>query len=273
MMTTILTLQQHIEQAFAELPTIRNTADTAAAVAEIIALLNAGTLTVVIKHADIWLTQQWVKKAILLYFKLQQNQIIAAQFTNFYDKIPLKFNNYTEQDFMQQQLRVAPTAIVRYGAYIANNVVLMPSYVNIGAYIGSGSMIDTWATIGSCATIGKNVHISGGVGIGGVLEPIQHNPTIIEDNCFIGARSEIAEGVIVRTGAVIGMGVFIGQSTKIYNRNTGIISTGEIPPYSVVVAGSIPSIDKSHAIYAAIIVKQVDANTRAKTSINELLRS
>jgi len=208
----------------------------------------------------------------LLSFKIFPNQPIAGNFTQFYDKIPLRFQTESEADFKQLQARIVPPACVRRGAYIGPQVILMPSYVNIGAFVGEGTMVDTWATVGSCAQIGKNVHLSGGVGIGGVLEPLQANPTIIEDNCFIGARSEVVEGVIVEKNSVLSMGVYIGKSTKIYNRATGEISYGRVPAGSVVVPGTLPSSDGKYNLYAAIIVKEVDAATRAKTAINELLR-
>ena len=243
-----------------------------AAISEVIAGLDSGSLRVAVKHADSWVVNQWIKKAILLFFKLSNAQSIEAGFCQFYDKVPLKFTQYTEADWAETRIRVVPSAIVRKGAFIGKNSVLMPSYVNIGAYIDEGTMVDTWATIGSRAQIGKGVHISGGAGIGGVLEPLQANPTIIEDNCFIGARSEIVEGVIVERDSVISMGVFIGQSTKIYDRATKSISYGRIPAGSVVVPGSLPSEDGTHSVYCAVIVKQVDAKTRAKVSINELLR-
>lgn len=220
-----------------------------------------------------WETCQWLKQAVLLSFRAYDNQIMSSGFTQFYDKVPLKYSNYTQEDFQEAGVRVVPPATVRRGTYIGKNVVLMPSYVNIGAYIGEGSMIDTWATVGSCAQIGKNVHLSGGVGIGGVLEPLQANPTIIGDNCFIGARSEIVEGVIVENNCVISMGVYIGQSTKIYDRATGEILYGRVPEGSVVVAGSLPSKNSLYNLYCAVIVKKVDSQTRAKTSLNELLRS
>ncbi|MCX7117277.1 MAG: 2,3,4,5-tetrahydropyridine-2,6-dicarboxylate N-succinyltransferase, partial [Legionellales bacterium] len=207
-----------------------------------------------------------------LTFRAYPNRVMEASFCQFYDKLPLKFTGYTSSDYAQMGVRVVPHAMVRRGAFIGKGTILMPSYVNIGAYIDTGAMIDTWATVGSCAQIGKNVHLSGGAGIGGVLEPLQANPTIIEDDCFIGARSEIVEGVIVERGSVISMGVFIGQSTKIYNRMTGTVSYGRIPAGSVVVAGSLPSADASHTLYCAVIVKQVDEKTRAKVSLNELLR-
>lgn len=238
----------------------------------VIDTLDCGGIRVAEKIADKWIINEWIKKAILLSFRLRPNQTIDASWTKFYDKLDLKFTDYSEQMFKQEALRVVPHAIVRKGSYIGKNAVLMPSYVNIGAYVGSGSMIDTWATVGSCAQIGNNVHLSGGVGIGGVLEPLQANPTIIEDNCFIGARSEVVEGVIVEQGSVLSMGVYLSQSTKIYDRETKTITYGRVPAYSVVVPGSLQSADGSHSTYAAIIVKKVDERTRAKVSINELLR-
>lgn len=234
--------------------------------------LDSGQYRVAEFIQDQWVVHQWLKKAILLFFKLYPNQVIDAGFCQFYDKVPLKFTNYKESDFNQTGARVVPHALVRHGAFIGKNTVLMPSYVNIGAYVDEGVMVDTWATVGSCAQIGKNVHLSGGVGIGGVLEPLQANPTIIEDNCFIGARSEVVEGVVVERDSVLSMGVFLGQSTRIYNRMTKNISYGRIPAGSVVVPGSMPSDDGSHSLYCAVIVKQVDAKTRAKVGINELLR-
>jgi len=239
---------------------------------EVIHGLNNGTLRVAEKQDGNWIVHQWLKKAVLLSFKVNGNAIVEGGFTNYYDKVPTKFGNFTQADFMAQGARVVPPAVVRQGSFIAPNVILMPSYVNIGAYVDEGTMVDTWATVGSCAQIGKGVHLSGGVGIGGVLEPLQANPTIIEDNCFIGARSEIVEGVIVGEGAVISMGVYIGQSTRIYNRHTGEIMYGHVPPRSVVVSGSLPSKDGRYSLYAAIIVKQVDERTRGKVSLNELLR-
>jgi 2,3,4,5-tetrahydropyridine-2-carboxylate N-succinyltransferase len=222
------------------------------------------------------MTHQWIKKAVLLSFRLAESTPIGLAGPHvpfrFYDKVPTKFAQFDDAAFAQAGVRVVPPAVARRGAYIARNVVLMPSYVNIGAYVDEGTMVDTWATVGSCAQIGRNVHLSGGVGIGGVLEPLQANPTIIEDNCFIGARSEVVEGVIVEENAVLGMGVFIGQSTRIYNRSTGVFSYGRVPAGSVVVAGSVPAHDGSHSLYCAVIVKQVDAKTRSKTGINELLR-
>lgn len=242
------------------------------AVKKIFHALDSGQLRVAEKIQDQWVTHQWIKKAILLSFKLNANQLMEGGFSKFYDKASLKFANMDSTTFLNHAIRIVPPANVRYGAFVGKNTVLMPSFVNIGAYIDEACMIDTWATVGSCAQIGKNVHLSGGVGIGGVFEPLQANPTIIEDNVFIGARSEIVEGVIVEKNSVIGMGVFIGQSTKIYHRETGKISYGCVPEGSVVVSGSLPAEDGSHSLYCAVIVKQVDAQTRAKTSINELLR-
>lgn len=266
-------LQNMIETAFAKLPeldlqdmVLRKSVD------EVIDLLDKGQLRVAEKIDGDWITHQWVKKAVLLSFRLNPNQVVEAGFTKFYDKVPMKFTDYSAEDFANGGFRAVPGALARKGSYIAKNAILMPSYVNIGAYVDEGTMVDTWATVGSCAQIGKNVHLSGGVGIGGVLEPLQANPTIIEDNCFIGARSEVVEGVIVEEGSVISMGVFIGQSTRIYDRATGEIYYGRVPAYSVVVSGSLPSADGSHSTYAAIIVKRVDAKTRSKTSINDLLR-
>ncbi|PYR51805.1 MAG: 2,3,4,5-tetrahydropyridine-2,6-dicarboxylate N-succinyltransferase [Acidobacteria bacterium] len=240
---------------------------------QIVADLNAGQLRVAEKINGEWITHQWVKKAVLLYFRVHDNQTVEGGAARWFDKVPLRFEGYRDEDFRRSGVRVVPPAVARTGAFIGRNVVLMPSYVNIGAYIDEGTMVDTWATVGSCAQIGKNVHLSGGVGIGGVLEPLQANPTIIEDNCFIGARSEIAEGVIVQEHSVIAMGVFIGQSTKIYDRATGEVHRGRVPSGSVVVPGSLPAPDGTHSVSCAVIVKRVDAQTRAKTSINELLRS
>lgn len=269
-------LQITIEQAFETRQTLSlNTAtpELIAAINEVLSCLDNGQYRVAEKINDQWIVHQWIKKAVLLSFKLFPNEIIDAGFCQFYDKVPLKYHGYTNEQFQQSGVRVVPNAMVRRGAYIAKNTVLMPSYVNVGAYIDEGVMVDTWATVGSCAQIGKNVHISGGAGIGGVLEPLQANPTIIEDNCFIGARSEVVEGVIVERNSVISMGVFLGQSTKIYNRMTNTVSYGRIPAGSVVVAGNLPSDDGSHSLYCAVIVKQVDEKTRAKVSINELLRA
>ncbi len=242
------------------------------ALEEVITGLDNGHLRVAEKINDQWITHQWLKKAILLSFRIYPNKVIDAHFSQFYDKLALKFSGFEAESFSDIGARVVPHAIARRGAFIGKNTVLMPSYVNIGAYIDEGVMVDTWATVGSCAQIGKHVHLSGGVGIGGVLEPLQANPTIIEDNCFIGARSEVVEGVIVERDSVLSMGVFLGQSTKIYNRLTGEISYGRIPAGSVVVAGNLPSQDGSHSLYCAVIVKQVDEKTCAKVSINELLR-
>ena len=235
--------------------------------------IDRGELRVAEKVAGEWIVHQWLKKAVLLSFRLNDNDLIEGGETRFWDKVPAKFADYDSARFRAEGMRVVPPAMVRKGAFIGRNVVVMPSYVNIGAYVGDGSMVDTWATVGSCAQIGKNVHLSGGVGIGGVLEPLQANPTIIEDNCFIGARSEIVEGVIVEEGAVISMGVYISQSTRIYDRETGETHYGRVPAGAVVVPGSLPSKDGSHSLYAAIIVKKVDQQTREKVGINALLRS
>jgi len=244
------------------------------AVSAVIDGLNRGRIRVAERRSvGQWEVNQWVKKAVLLSFRLEDNKVMpAGGFTQFYDKVPSKFENWTEADFIEGGFRVVPPAVARRGSFIGKNAVLMPSYVNIGAYVGEGTMVDTWATVGSCAQIGKNVHLSGGVGIGGVLEPIQAGPVIIEDNCFIGARSEVVEGVVIEENSVLSMGVFIGQSTKIYDRETGQIHYGRVPAGSVVVPGSLPSADGKYSLYAAIIVKKVDAQTRAKTAINELLR-
>jgi len=239
---------------------------------EIITQLDEGKLRVAEKKDGQWIVHLWLKKAILLSFKCYPNQLTNTQSGQFYDKIAVKFHDRSEEELAKMGVRIVPQATARRGAFIGKNTILMPSYVNIGAYIDEGAMIDTWATVGSCAQIGKHVHISGGVGIGGVLEPLQSSPTIIEDDCFIGARSEVVEGVIVEQGSVLSMGVYIGQSTKIYHRETGEISFGRIPAGSVVVPGNLPSKDGSHSLYCAVIVKQVDAETRKKVSINELLR-
>ena len=249
-------------------PEVRDTVE------RVIAELNAGRLRVAERRGvGDWHVNQWVKKAVLLSFRLNDNKIMRAGELGFFDKVKTKFAHLDEAQMRATGVRVVPPAVARRGSYIAKNVVLMPSYVNIGAYVDEGTMVDTWATVGSCAQIGKNVHLSGGVGIGGVLEPLQANPTIIEDNCFVGARSEVVEGVIVEENSVISMGVYIGQSTKIYDRATGTVSYGRIPAGSVVVSGNLPSADGSHSLYCAVIVKKVDAQTRAKTSINELLRA
>ncbi|XBC39933.1 MAG: 2,3,4,5-tetrahydropyridine-2,6-dicarboxylate N-succinyltransferase [Buchnera aphidicola (Chaetogeoica yunlongensis)] len=235
-------------------------------------MLNTGELRISEKINKNWITHQWLKKAILLSFIVNKNTLISNNHTNFYDKIKLKYSNYTQENFIKDNVRIVPPATVRYASFIGKNTVLMPCYVNIGAYIDEGTMIDTWATIGSCAQIGKNVHISGGVGIGGVLEPIQQNPTIIENNCFIGARSEIVEGVIIESNSVISMGVYIGQSTKIYDRINKKIIYGRVPSGSVVVPGSLPSTNNCN-LYCAVIVKKIDEQTLKKTSINKLLRN
>ena len=247
------------------------------AIEECVELLDSGQARVAEKKNGAWTVNQWLKKAVLLYFRTHDNALIDAGYTRFFDKVPLKYAARSQADDGQALssggTRVVPPAVARRGSYIAPNVVLMPSYVNIGAYVDTGTMVDTWATVGSCAQIGKNVHLSGGVGIGGVLEPLQAGPTIIEDNCFIGARSEVVEGVVVEEGSVISMGVFIGQSTKIYDRATGQVIQGRVPAGSVVVSGSMPSADGKYSLYCAVIVKRVDAQTRNKTSINELLRA
>ena len=268
-------LQGLIEQAFeqrADLTPKTAPADVKEAVREVLARLDEGRLRVAEKSGGEWVVHQWVKKAVLLSFRLRDNGIMQGGFTHYFDKVDSKFANFSQEDFAAGGYRVVPPAVARHGAFVARNVVLMPSYVNIGAYVDEGTMVDTWATVGSCAQIGKNVHLSGGVGIGGVLEPLQANPTIIEDNCFIGARSEIVEGVIVGEGSVISMGVYIGQSTKIYDRATGEVSYGRVPPGSVVVSGNLPGADGRYSLYCAVIIKKVDAKTRAKTGINELLR-
>ena len=268
-------LQQIIEKSFelrAEITPRNADAQLKEAVDNVIAQLDQGKLRVAEKIDGQWVTHQWLKKAVLLSFRLEDNAFIKGGFTNYYDKVPSKFADYNSRDFREGGFRVVPPAAARRGAFIGKNVVLMPSYVNIGAYVDEGTMVDTWATVGSCAQIGKNVHLSGGVGIGGVLEPLQANPVIIEDNCFIGARSEVVEGVIVEENSVISMGVFLGQSTRIFDRESGEIIYGRVPAGSVVVPGTLPSGDRSCALYCAVIVKKVDAKTRAKTSLNELLR-
>ncbi|AOE50384.1 2,3,4,5-tetrahydropyridine-2,6-dicarboxylate N-succinyltransferase [Kangiella sediminilitoris] len=270
-----MSLQQTIEQAFENresLSPASASAEIKAAVTEALDLLDKGKARVAEKQGNEWVVNQWLKKAVLLSFRLNNNKVIDTDMAQFYDKVPMKYQGMSEEDFKEGGTRVVPHAIARHGSYIAKNVVLMPSYTNIGAYIDEGAMIDTWATVGSCAQIGKNVHLSGGAGIGGVLEPLQAGPTIIEDNCFIGARSEVVEGVIVEEGSVLSMGVFIGQSTKIYNRLTDEVTYGRVPAGSVVVPGSLPSSCGKYSLSCAVIVKQVDAKTRAKTSVNELLR-
>ncbi|HEX5787811.1 MAG TPA: 2,3,4,5-tetrahydropyridine-2,6-dicarboxylate N-succinyltransferase [Woeseiaceae bacterium] len=264
--------QALIETAFADgVDAVDRTRLTAAVDAAIDAL-DRGELRVAEPEGGGWRVNQWLKKAVLLSFRLRQNRVIDGGHSRFFDKVPLKYAEYTAEDFRRDGVRVVPDAVVRKGAYVAPDVILMPSYVNIGAYVGSGTMVDTWATVGSCAQIGRNVHLSGGVGIGGVLEPVQAGPTIIEDDCFIGARSEVVEGVVVGRGSVISMGVYIGQSTRIYDRQTGEVSYGHIPPGSVVVSGNLPSADGRYSLYCAVVVKTVDARTRAKTGLNELLR-
>jgi len=251
-----------------------NAPEVREAVEHVIADLNGGRLRVAERRGvGDWVVNQWVKKAVLLSFRLNDNKPMHAGDLGFYDKVKTKFAHLDEAQLRASGVRIVPPAVARRGSFIGRNVVLMPSYVNIGAYVDEGTMVDTWATVGSCAQIGKNVHLSGGVGIGGVLEPLQANPTIIEDNCFIGARSEVVEGVIVEENSVISMGVYIGQSTKIYDRATGTVSYGRIPAGSVVVSGNLPAADGTHSLYCAVIVKKVDAQTRAKTSINELLRT
>jgi len=269
------TLQDTIETAFEHRSAITPASVEPAvkeAVLEAIQLLDSGKARVAEKIEGEWTVNQWLKKAVLLYFRIAENALIDGSFTQYFDKVPLKFANQDGEEFQKNGVRVVPPACARIGSYIAANTVLMPSYVNIGAYIDTGVMVDTWATVGSCAQIGKNVHLSGGVGIGGVLEPLQANPTIIEDDCFIGARSEVVEGVIVEKGSVISMGVYIGQSTRIYNRATKEITYGRIPAGSVVVSGNLPAADGSHSLYCVVIVKQVDEKTRSKVGINELLR-
>ncbi|HWI82647.1 2,3,4,5-tetrahydropyridine-2,6-dicarboxylate N-succinyltransferase [Ramlibacter sp.] len=269
-------LQQIIDAAWEDRANISAKAapkEVAQAVEHVIAELDAGRLRVATRQAvGQWTVHQWIKKAVLLSFRLRDNEIVRAGDLGFYDKVPTKFADVTAEQMAASGVRVVPPAVARRGSYLARNAILMPSYVNIGAYVDEGTMVDTWATVGSCAQVGKNVHLSGGVGLGGVLEPLQGNPTIIEDNCFIGARSEIVEGVIVEENSVISMGVYIGQSTKIYDRSTGTVSYGRIPAGSVVVSGNLPSADGKYSLYCAVIVKRVDAQTRAKTSLNDLLR-
>jgi 2,3,4,5-tetrahydropyridine-2-carboxylate N-succinyltransferase len=270
-------LQNIIEAAFEDRANI-NPANASKelkdAIASIIADLDSGVLRVAsrVGNTQNWETHQWIKKAVLLSFRLDDNVLLEGGCTKYFDKVPPKFADYTEQDFKADGIRVVPNAMVRRGSFIGKNAVLLPSFVNIGAYVGENTMVDAWATVGSCAQIGKNVHLSGGVGIGGVLEPVQAGPTIIGDNCFIGARSEVVEGVIVEDNCVISMGVYIGQSTKIYDRETGSVSYGRIPAGSVVVSGNLPSKDGSYSLYCAVIVKKVDEKTLGKVGINELLR-
>ena len=269
-------LQQTIEQAFekrAEINPGNVDPEVKRAVLEAIDLLDSGRQRVAEPTDDGWQVNEWLKKAVLLSFRIRENEIMPGGFTQYYDKIDSRFDGLTAEQHAASGVRVVPPAVARKGSFVAPGVVMMPSYVNIGAYVDSGTMVDTWATVGSCAQIGKNVHLSGGVGIGGVLEPLQASPTIIEDNCFIGARSEIVEGVIVEKNSVISMGVYIGQSTRIYNRETGEVSYGRIPEGSVVVSGNLPSADGKYSLYCAVIVKQVDAKTRSKVGINELIRN
>ncbi|MEH6458478.1 2,3,4,5-tetrahydropyridine-2,6-dicarboxylate N-succinyltransferase [Chitinimonas sp. JJ19] len=268
-------LQATIEAAFenrADITPASIRPDLRAAIDQVILELDRGQLRVAEKKDGQWVVNEWAKKAVLLSFRANDNRVMDGGETQFFDKVDSKFAGWSDADFRQAGFRVVPPAMARRGSYIAKNAVLMPSYVNIGAYVDEGTMVDTWATVGSCAQIGKNVHLSGGVGIGGVLEPLQASPTIIEDNCFIGARSEIVEGVIVEEGAVISMGVYIGQSTRIYDRETGEVSYGRVPAGSVVVSGNLPSADGKYSLYCAVIVKKVDAKTRSKVGINELLR-
>ena len=269
-------LQTIIDQAWEQRTQINalNAPEVRDAVEHVVADLNAGRLRVAERQGvGQWTVNQWIKKAVLLSFRLHDNKLMRSGDLAFFDKVQTKFAHLSEDQLRATGVRVVPPAVARRGSYVAKNVVLMPSYVNIGAYVDEGTMVDTWATVGSCAQIGKNVHLSGGVGIGGVLEPLQANPTIIEDNCFIGARSEVVEGVIVEENSVLSMGVYIGQSTKIYDRTTGEVLYGRVPAGSVVVSGSLPSADGKYSLYCAVIVKRVDAQTRAKTSINELLRA
>jgi len=274
--TDVRALESIIDEAFerrTEISPVHIGPILSGALEQVISELNAGRLRVAEKTEQGWVTHQWIKKAVLLYFRTHDNMLMPASGHDaWFDKVPLRFNGYTESQFREGGFRVVPPATVRTGTFIGRNVVLMPSYINIGAYVDDGTMVDTWATVGSCAQIGKNVHLSGGAGIGGVLEPLQANPTIIEDHCFIGARSEVVEGVIVEANSVLSMGVYIGQSTKIYDRATGEVHYGRVPSGSVVVPGSLPSADGKYSLYCAVIVKRVDAVTRAKTSINELLR-
>ena len=247
-------------------------AEGLAAIEEAMKGMESGALRVAQPSGDSWQVNEWLKKAVLLFFRTNDMRVIDASPAPFWDKVPARFEGFDTDAFKASGVRVVPGAVARRGSFIGKDVVLMPSFVNIGAYVGEGTMVDTWATVGSCAQIGKHVHLSGGVGIGGVLETLQATPTIIEDHCFIGARSEVVEGVVVGHHSVIGMGVYLGQSTKIYNRMTGEVSYGYVPPGSVVVAGNLPAADGSHSLYCAVIVKQVDEKTRSKTSINDLLR-
>ena len=276
MTTALAALATQIDAAFEERATLTPAnapADIVDAVNRAIALLDTGTARVAEKIDGRWQVNEWLKKAVLLSFRLFDNRPFEAGYTQFYDKVPLKYSSYEPDQFKADGVRIVPPAVVRRGAYVARNAVLMPSYVNIGAYVGEGTMVDTWATVGSCAQIGRNVHLSGGVGIGGVLEPLQASPTIIEDHCFIGARSEVVEGVVVEEGAVLSMGVFIGQSTRIYDRERDEVSYGRVPAGAVVVPGSLPAANGKYSLNCAVIVKRVDAQTRSKVGINELLRA
>jgi len=275
-MTTPATLASIIDAAFDERMKFtpgNAPAAVSAAVDQALGLLDSGAARVAEKRDGRWVVNEWLKKAVLLSFRLHDNQMVEAGYTRFYDKVALKYSGYDAARFREDGVRVVPPAVVRRGAFVARNAVLMPSYVNIGAYVGEGTMVDTWATVGSCAQIGRNVHLSGGVGIGGVLEPLQASPTIIEDDCFIGARSEVVEGVIVEEGAVLSMGVYVGQSTRIYDRERDEVLYGRVPAGAVVVPGSLPAGNGKYSLYCAVIVKRVDAQTRAKVGINELLRS
>jgi 2,3,4,5-tetrahydropyridine-2-carboxylate N-succinyltransferase len=273
---SLVQLRAIVESAFerrAALTPAEIDGSTRPAVEDVVARLESGRLRVAEPGKDgAWVVNEWVKKAVLLYFRCHDMQLMDADPAPFWDKVPLQFEGWDEDDFRKLGARIVPGAVVRAGAHIGKDAVMMPSFVNIGAHVGPGTMVDTWATVGSCAQIGARCHLSGGVGIGGVLEPLQASPTIIEDDCFVGARSEVVEGVVVEKGSVIGMGVFIGQSTRIYDRATKTISYGRVPAGSVVVSGSLPAADGSHSLYCAVIVKKVDEKTRAKTSVNELLR-
>jgi 2,3,4,5-tetrahydropyridine-2-carboxylate N-succinyltransferase len=270
--TALKTLIEAAFEARAEITPSNISRELRIALDECLELLDSGAARVAERRDGRWQVNDWLKKAVLLYFRANDTRLIEGGHTRFFDKVPMKYAAMDEAALRASGTRIVPDAVVRKGAYVGPGVVLMPSFVNIGAYVGAGTMVDTWATVGSCAQIGRNVHLSGGVGIGGVLEPLQASPTIIEDDCFIGARSEIVEGVVVEQGAVISMGVYIGQSTRIYDRETGAVTQGRVPAGAVVVPGSLPAKDGSHSLYCAVIVKRVDAQTRAKTSINELLR-
>lgn len=271
-MTTLQTIITHYFDAQDNIDFNHPPAELERAIHDSLDGLNEGHFRVAEKKDGGWVVHDWLKKAVLLFFKRHPSALIQGGFTQFYDKIPMKFDALSAERYAAMGVRVVPGAIARFGSFIGKNTIIMPSFINIGAYIDEGTMVDAWATVGSCAQVGKNVHLSGGVGIGGVLEPLQASPTIIEDDCFIGARSEVVEGVVVETGSVLSMGVYLGQSTKIYNRLTGEITYGRIPAGSVVVSGSLPSDDGTHSLYCAVIVKQVDAKTRAKVGLNELLR-